>query len=128
MKFEKFVAKFVKAVDDLEKYERGMHNADVVDIIWKKMTNPDLSQYVTALKVQSQRKPREYKDILQDIASQVPNLRVDTFRKALEVGRHESATNNSGCPPTGTHDDKGRLYTGTYPYKKWQSESVRPHW
>ena len=40
MKFEKFVAKFVKTVDDLEKYERGMHNADVVDLIWKKMTNP----------------------------------------------------------------------------------------
>ena len=75
------MAKFVKAVDDLEKYERGMHNADVVDLVWKKMTNPDLIQYVTALKVQSQRKPREYKDILQDIASQVPNLQVDTFRK-----------------------------------------------
>ena len=41
MNFEKSVAKFVKEVDDLEKYERGMHNADVVDLIWKKMTNPD---------------------------------------------------------------------------------------
>ena len=55
MKFEKFVAKFVKAVADLERFNRGMHNGDVVDLIWKKMTNPDLSQYVTALKVQFQR-------------------------------------------------------------------------
>ena len=44
MKFEKFIAKFVKAVDDLEQFNRGMHNGDVVDLIWKKMTNPNLSQ------------------------------------------------------------------------------------
>ena len=37
LKFDKFVAKFVKAIDDLEKYERGMHNADIVDLIWKKV-------------------------------------------------------------------------------------------
>ena len=59
MKFDKFVAKFVKAVDDLEQFNRGTHNGDVVDLIWKKMTNPDLSQYVTALKVQFQREPRD---------------------------------------------------------------------
>ena len=51
MQFKKFVAKFVKAVDALYKHDRSMHNADVVDLIWNNMTNPDLSQYVTALKV-----------------------------------------------------------------------------
>ena len=127
MKFEKFVTGFVKAVDDLEKHECGMHNADVVDLIWKKITNPHLSQYVTELKVQFQREPREYKDILQDIASQVPNLRVDTFRKFSEVGRHGN-DENSRCPSTSAHDANRKLYTGTYPYKKWQIESVRPHW
>ena len=105
-----------------------MHNGDVVDLIWKKMTNPDLSQYVTALKVQFQREPRDYNDVIQDIASQVPTLRVDTFRKTSEVRRQESANINSGCPTVGAHDEHGKLYTGTYPYKKWQSESVRPHW
>ena len=59
MKFEKFFAKFVKAVEYLEISDRGMHNADVVDIIWKKMTNPDLSQYVIALKIKFQREPRD---------------------------------------------------------------------
>ena len=36
LKFEKFVAKFVKAVDELDKRNRGLHNADVVDMIWKR--------------------------------------------------------------------------------------------
>ena len=105
-----------------------MHNGDVVHLIWKKMTNPDLSQYVTALKVQFQREPRDYKDVFQEIASQVPTLRVDTFRKTSEVRRQESANSNSGCPTVGAHDKHGKLYTGTYPYNKWQSESVRPNW
>ena len=34
LKFEKFVAKFVKAVDELDKRKRGLHNAHVVDMIW----------------------------------------------------------------------------------------------
>ena len=52
LKFEKFVSKCVKAVDDLEKINRGLHNADVADMIWKKVINPELNQYVVALKVQ----------------------------------------------------------------------------
>ena len=32
LKFEKFVAKFLKAVDELDKRNRGLHNADVVDM------------------------------------------------------------------------------------------------
>ena len=51
LKFEKFVAKIVKAVDKLDKRNRELHNADVVDMIWKKIRNPELNQYVVALKV-----------------------------------------------------------------------------
>ena len=91
------------------------------------MTNPDLSQYVTALKVQFQREPRDYKDVLQDIASQVPTLCVDTFRKKSKVGR-QYPSGNIVCPTTWAHAEHGKLYTGTYPYKKWQSESLRPNW
>ena len=47
MKCEKLVSKFVKSVDDLEIFDCRMHNADVANLIWKKMTNPDLIQYVT---------------------------------------------------------------------------------
>jgi hypothetical protein len=101
MKFEKFVGMFVKAVDELDKYNRKMHNEDVVDLVWKKMTNPELSQYVTALKVQFQREPRNYQAILQDIASQVPNVRIDNFRKTSEVTTQEGGTKN--CPESGAN-------------------------
>ena len=33
LKFEKFVSKFTKSVDELEKRGRGMHNADIVEVI-----------------------------------------------------------------------------------------------
>ena len=33
MKFENFVAKFIKAVDHLEIFNCGIHNVDVVDLI-----------------------------------------------------------------------------------------------
>ena len=51
MTFEKFVSKFVKAVDELEKIGRGMQNADIVDIICQRVSNAELSQYLTDLKV-----------------------------------------------------------------------------
>ena len=85
MTFEKFVRKLVKAVDELEKKGRGMHNAEIVEIIWKRVRKAELSQYLTALKVQFQHQPRNYREVIQDIASQVPSIGVDTFQKAPEV-------------------------------------------
>ena len=82
MTFEKFVSKLVKVVDELEKQGRGMHNADIVDIIWKRVRNSELSQYLTALKVQFQHQTRNYREVLQDIAIQVLSIGVDTIRKA----------------------------------------------
>ena len=67
MTFEKFVSKLVKTVDELEKIGRGMHNADIVDIIWKKVSNAELSQYIAAVKVQFQYQPRNYREVLQYI-------------------------------------------------------------
>ena len=85
MTFENFVRKLVKAVDELEKRSRGMHNADIVEIIWQRVSNAELSQYRTALKLQFQHQPLNYREVLQYIASQVPSIGVDTFRKASEV-------------------------------------------
>ena len=34
MNFEKFVAQLVKAIDEWEKRGRGLHNPDIVDLIW----------------------------------------------------------------------------------------------
>ena len=77
MTFEKFVSKLVKAFEELEKRGRGMHNAEIVDIIWQRVRNAELSQYLTSLKVQFQHQPRNYRELLQYIASQVPSLGVD---------------------------------------------------
>ena len=79
MIFETFKSKLIKAVDELDKRGRGMHNADIVEIIWQRVSNAELSQYLTALKVQFQHQPRNYREVLQDIASQVPSIGVDTF-------------------------------------------------
>ena len=62
-----------------------MHNTVIVEIIWKRVSNAELSQYLTALKVQFQHQPRSYRWVLQDIAIQVPSIGVDTFRKSSEV-------------------------------------------
>ena len=62
-----------------------MHNSEIVEIIWQRVSNAELSQYLNALKVQFQHQPRYYREILQDIASQVPYIGIDTFRKASKV-------------------------------------------
>ena len=83
--FKKFFSKLVKAVDELEKRGRGMHNADIFDIIWKKVINAELRQYLTALKVQFQHQHQNYREVLQDIVIQVPSIGVDTLQKAFEL-------------------------------------------
>ena len=68
MTFEKFVATFQKAIDDLDMYGCGMHNCDIVDLLWTKMSNPELAPYVVSMKVHYQVVRRGYKEIFQDIA------------------------------------------------------------
>ena len=60
MTLEKFVRNLVKAVDELEKLVRGMHNYNIVDIIWQRVSNAELSQYLTASKVQFHHQPHNY--------------------------------------------------------------------
>ena len=85
MKFEKFVSQFVESVDKMDKQGRVLHNYDIVELIWKKMMNPGLSQYVTALKVHFQHFPRPYYQVLQDIYSQVPLLATTNCCQTLEI-------------------------------------------
>ena len=88
MTFLKFFRKLVKADDELEKQGRGMHNADIVEIVWQRVRDAELSQYPTALKLQFQHQPRNYRELLQDILIQVQSIGVDTLRKASEVSVH----------------------------------------
>ena len=98
-------------------------------MIWQKITNSELNQYVVALKDQFQLEPWNYQEVLQDIASQIPTLPINTFRKASEVGR--IVDNNLGfdeCPNLGAYGAEGKLYIRKYPYHKWKDDLVRPHW
>ena len=85
-----------------------MYNADIVEIICQRFSNAELSQNLTALKVQLRHQPCNYKEVLQDIASQVPSIGVDTFQKASEVS--VQGTESGGAPDQGVYDING-LYT-----------------
>ena len=74
-----------QAVSAVEKLGTGIHNADIVEIIWQRVRNVELIQYLTVLKVQFQHQPHNYREVLQAIASQVPSIGVDTLQKACEV-------------------------------------------
>ena len=63
-----------KAVETLKEYDRVPHNTDIVDGIWGRIQNSELSPFEYTLKVQNQLYPIFFKENLQERASQVPNL------------------------------------------------------
>ena len=111
MTFKTFVSKIVKAVDELEKRGRVMKKSDIVEIISQRVSNAELSQYLTALKVQVQHQAHNYREVLQYIASQVPLIGVDTLRKESEVT--VQGTESGGAPDQGVYDSNGLLFHGT---------------
>ena len=109
-------------------YGRGMHNGDIVDLLWTKMGNPELAPYVVSMKVHYQAIRRGHKEILQDIATQIPLLAPTTFRSRVsDMHQTDATTEEDGCPEQGAHTADGTLFTGTYRYKKWIHESVSPY-
>ena len=90
--------------------------------------NPELSQYITELKVQFQYLPRPYQELLQDIASKVPLLAAINFCQTSEISTTMDNAAEGNCPENGSHDVEGKLFIGKYPFNKWKDESVRPHW
>ena len=86
------------------------------------------SSYVVSMKVHYQAVRRGYKEILQDIATQIPLLAPTIFRSRVSDMHQMDATTEEGeCPEQGAHTADGTLFTGTYPYKKWIHESVSPY-
>ena len=121
------MSQFVKSVDRLEKQEIVLHNADIVELIWKKMMNTELIQYSNALKVQFQHLPRIYHQVLQDIASQVPLLSTTNFCQTSEISTTLENSAEATFPQTGEHDFKGKLFIGKYPFTKWTDDLLRPN-
>ena len=117
MPFERFTQKLQRAIDDLELGGRPMHNDDIVDIIWPKILNNEIKEFVVALKVDQARKPRTYKEILQDIATEVPKLSPNSnFRRAaaeVAMSQNSKYTRDGPCPPTGVMAN-GKMYIGNY--------------
>ena len=62
-----------------------MNNSYIVEIFWQMVRNAELSQYLNALKVRFQHQPRNYMEVLQDIAIQLPSMFFDTSQKTYEV-------------------------------------------
>ena len=88
--------------------------------------NPELSQYVTALKVKFHRQPQDYQYILQDINSQLPSLHVPNFRKTSEFSTQDHSQTKI-FPDKVDYDNHVKLYIGHYPLQKCIDESVKPH-
>ena len=143
MSFEKFSGLLKKAVDTLTECGRAPHNGDLVDGLWTRIQNPELTPYINALKVQYQMNGRTFHELLQDIASQVPILTNASrnFRNVSEVSSNRNNHNNNNnnqmdmsqvtqdgeCPNEGAYNGDGKLFVGKYSYYKWMSPSVKPH-
>ena len=129
MSFETFSAKLQNALDQLESCGRGEHNGNVVDKLWEKIQNPDLQTYIAALKVSYQREQRSYKELLQDIASQIPTLtQKPPFRQNVSAvtSNRNKYTDEGNSPENGVYLTDGRIYVGGYTKEQWKSPSVQP--
>jgi hypothetical protein len=74
MSFEAFSKKLTKALQYFDSARRAKHDGDVIDWIWRHVQCPELSQHLSALKVGQSIHARTSKQILQEIAKEVPNL------------------------------------------------------
>ena len=79
VKFEVFNSKFQNAINILDSYGRTVHNKDVVDLLWTKLNNSELAMFVVSIKVDYRRNRQKYTNILQEIATQIPNGKTPPF-------------------------------------------------
>ena len=114
MTFEKISSKLQNALNNLADCARPVHDGDIVDKLWGRIQNSDLATYVAALKIEYARNPRDYREILQDIATQVPNLpkHVSFRSKVSELGTTEGYTREGTCPDTGVKTEDGQIFIG----------------
>ena len=118
--FEVFSSQMKKAVDILADCKRPPHDADIVDGLWNRIQNIELQPFISALKVQHQLNPRPFRSILQDIASQVPNLTSASRSFRANISQISVTDNNmdvveeGDSPEKGAYTSDGRLFIGSY--------------
>ena len=88
--------------------------------------------YLSTLKVEYSRTPRNYKLILQDIASEVSSKKTTTFGGTAQISctatdNHNQYTKSGRCPDQGVHTSDGKIYIGSYSPQRWRQDDVRPY-
>jgi hypothetical protein len=132
MSFEAFSKKLTKALQYFDDAGRAKHDGDVIDWIWRHIQCGELSQHLSALKVGQSIYVRTSKQILQEIAKEVPNLsKASNFEpriSEIQQGSSESSgfTFDGSTPSSGAHTSDGKLYCGTYSPSRWFSDDVKP--
>jgi hypothetical protein len=133
MSFEAFCKKLTKALQSFDSAGRAKHDGDVIDWIWRHVQSGELSQHLSALKVGQSIHVRTSKQILQEIAKEVPNLsKASNFEpriSEIQQGPGESGgfTFDGSTPSSGAHTSDGKLYCGTYAPSRWFSDDVKPY-
>ena len=122
--FEKFSARLQKAYDELSENGRPVNNGDIVDALWDRIQTNDLQVYTASLKVDYQRNPRDYRLILQDLATEVSGRN----NHALNTRNVSTVYTRQGpCPNSGVHTSDGSVFIGSYDNSKWRDSSVTPY-
>jgi hypothetical protein len=133
MSLEAFSKKLTKALQYFFDAGRAKHDGDVIiDWIWQHVQCGELSQHLTALKVGQSINLRTSKQILQELAKEVPNLsKASNFEpriSEIQQGSGESGgfTFDGSTPSSGAYTSDGKLYCGTYSPSRWFSDDVKP--
>jgi hypothetical protein len=132
MSFEAFTKKLTKALQCFDNAGRPKHDGDVINWIWRHAQSGELSQHMSALKVGQSIHLRTSKQILQEIAKEVPNLsKASNFEpriSEIEQGSSGSGgfTFDGSTPSSGAHASDGKLYCGTYSPSRWFRDDVKP--
>lgn len=113
MSFEIFCKKLTKALQYFENAGRPKHDDDVIDWIWQHVQNGELSQLVSTLKVAQGMQPRSSRQILQEIAKEVPNLtKSSSFQPRISGVGQSNWTFDGTAPGSGAYTAEGKLFCG----------------
>ena len=84
---------------------------------------------MNALKASQTITIRGYKDILQEIAKEIPNIvkTNNSFHPRISEIRTNGYTFDGECPSVGAFTPDGKLFCGGYHLKKWFSDEMAPH-
>jgi hypothetical protein len=126
MTFEDFFKKLTKALLNFEKAGRAKHDGDVIDWIWSHVQSAESSQLISALKVGQGIHPRTSRQILQEIAKEIPNVFKGSnfFQPRISEMSQTGFTFKGEAPAAGAHNADGKLCCGSYSPTRWFSDDM----